>query len=223
MPQKLTPEWKQSLGSNYLEIYDTLLHTIGNITYTGYNPELSNKTFQEKLPTLRESKFRFLNKEFTTEPSLSTWGKDEISDRTERLASKIINIYPYPDIKTVYQTIDISDDEDFSYKQIIAFEFNSKRYDLPECTWAAFTIELCKLLYAEDPIRFNSSIMDNPSFENKISIRPRNSWAPMILDAKTMYINMVTDTNSKIKMLNTMIECLDLQDIPISLYINSSD
>ncbi len=48
MPQKLTEEWERDLGENFQEIHDKYLHTIGNLTLTGYNPECSNKSFKEK-------------------------------------------------------------------------------------------------------------------------------------------------------------------------------
>ncbi|GAA8116620.1 hypothetical protein HpBT107_09280 [Helicobacter pylori] len=48
MPQKLTEEWEKDLGENFQEIHDKYLHTIGNLTLTGYNTEYSNKSFQEK-------------------------------------------------------------------------------------------------------------------------------------------------------------------------------
>ncbi len=48
MPQELTEEWERDLGENFQEIHDKYLHTIGNLTLTGYNPEYSNKSFQEK-------------------------------------------------------------------------------------------------------------------------------------------------------------------------------
>ncbi|GAA8149697.1 DUF262 and DUF1524 domain-containing protein [Helicobacter pylori] len=48
MPQKLTEEWERDLGENFQEIHNKYLHTIGNLTLTGYNQEYSNKSFQEK-------------------------------------------------------------------------------------------------------------------------------------------------------------------------------
>ena len=32
MPQELTPEWKLTLGTDYEDAYDRLLHTFGNLT-----------------------------------------------------------------------------------------------------------------------------------------------------------------------------------------------
>lgn len=48
MPQHLTEEWERDLGENFQEIHNKYLHKVGNLTLTGYNPEYSNKSFQEK-------------------------------------------------------------------------------------------------------------------------------------------------------------------------------
>ncbi len=48
MPQTLTEEWKRDLGGNFQAIHDKYLHTIVNLTKTGYNDKYSNKSFQEK-------------------------------------------------------------------------------------------------------------------------------------------------------------------------------
>ncbi|GAA7580762.1 DUF262 and DUF1524 domain-containing protein [Helicobacter pylori] len=48
MPQKLTEEWERDLGENFQAIHDKYLHTIGNLTLTGYNQEYSNNSFQKK-------------------------------------------------------------------------------------------------------------------------------------------------------------------------------
>lgn len=48
MPQTLNKVWKETLGNNFEEIYNKYLHTIGNLTLTGYNSSMSNKLFVEK-------------------------------------------------------------------------------------------------------------------------------------------------------------------------------
>ena len=37
MPQTLSKEWKDGLGKNYETIHDKYLHTLLNLTLTGYN------------------------------------------------------------------------------------------------------------------------------------------------------------------------------------------
>ncbi|GAA9158822.1 hypothetical protein BTM353_15310 [Helicobacter pylori] len=48
MPQTLTEKWKRDLGENFQAIHDKYLHTIGNLTLTGYNDKYSNKSFKKK-------------------------------------------------------------------------------------------------------------------------------------------------------------------------------
>ncbi|WP_154548643.1 DUF262 and DUF1524 domain-containing protein [Helicobacter pylori] len=97
MPQKLTEEWERDLGENFQEIHDKYLHTIGNLTLTGYNPEYSNKSFQEK---------RGMEKGFKDSPlrlnqslrDLESFGEKEIKKRANDLADLALKIWTYPKI-----------------------------------------------------------------------------------------------------------------------------
>lgn len=82
MPQTLSDDWKVSLGGGYAEIHDRWLDTLGNLTLTGYNSELSNGTFEDK-------KVRLQNTHFELSRSLlsqSRWGPDQIEARGKALA-----------------------------------------------------------------------------------------------------------------------------------------
>lgn len=48
MPRHLTTEWQEALGEDCKQIHETYLHTLGNLTLTGYNAEYSNRSFAEK-------------------------------------------------------------------------------------------------------------------------------------------------------------------------------
>jgi hypothetical protein len=48
MPQTPTPWWEENLGETWRETHELKLHTLGNLTLTGYNAELSNGDFQSK-------------------------------------------------------------------------------------------------------------------------------------------------------------------------------
>ncbi len=50
MPQSenLSIQWKNELGTEWERVHETLLHTLGNLTLTGYNSEYSNRPFAEK-------------------------------------------------------------------------------------------------------------------------------------------------------------------------------
>ena len=50
MPQneELSAEWKNDLGPEWERVHETRLHTLGNLTLTGYNSEYSDRPFAEK-------------------------------------------------------------------------------------------------------------------------------------------------------------------------------
>ncbi len=95
MPQTLTEEWKRDLGENFQAIHDKYLHTIGNLTLTGYNKEYSNKSFQEK---------RDMEKGFKQSPlrlnqglrDLESFDEKEIEKRANDLADFALKIWTYP-------------------------------------------------------------------------------------------------------------------------------
>ncbi|WRG21659.1 DUF262 and DUF1524 domain-containing protein [Helicobacter pylori] len=95
MPQTLEEEWERDLGENFQAIHDKYLHTIGNLTLTGYNQEYSNKSFQEK---------RDMEKGFKQSPlrlnqslkDLESFGEKEIEKRANDLADWALKIWTYP-------------------------------------------------------------------------------------------------------------------------------
>ncbi len=95
MPQTLTEEWKRDLGENFQAIHDKYLHTIGNLTLTGYNQEYSNNSFQEKRDMengFKQSPLR-LNQSLK---DLESFGEKEIEKRANDLADWALKIWTYP-------------------------------------------------------------------------------------------------------------------------------
>ena len=82
MPQKLTNEWRDALGPDADEIHSRWLHTLGNLTLTGYNPELGVMPFGDKKSILTESKFS-LNSSLK---DLDEWNAETIEQRGRNLA-----------------------------------------------------------------------------------------------------------------------------------------
>lgn len=97
MPQNenLSPEWRQELGSNWEEVHKTYLHTIGNLTLTRYNSELSDKPFKVKRDQaggFADSPLR-LNRELA---QLHTWNEAEIRKRAISLAEQARYVWKLP-------------------------------------------------------------------------------------------------------------------------------
>jgi len=117
MPQNpnLSSEWRQDLGENWQEIHNEFLHTIGNLTLTGYNSELSDRPFLEK----RDMKGGFADSHLKLNNILATlshWNKDEIVKRGKELSEFASQIWFAPklsdEILEKYLSIEEVSDED---------------------------------------------------------------------------------------------------------------
>lgn len=91
MPQQLTSEWQSNLGDDWEAIHELLLHTLGNLTLTGYNSPLSNDPFAQKRQILLNSHLE-LNRCFE---NLSEWTETTIRNRAEVLAERSRRVWPY--------------------------------------------------------------------------------------------------------------------------------
>ncbi|MEO2034676.1 MAG: DUF262 domain-containing protein, partial [Planctomycetaceae bacterium] len=97
MPQTISDDskgqaWREMLGENWTVEHKKLVHTLGNLTLTGYNSDLSNKGFREKLELLRKSHID-LNDHFC---SLDSWDSTAIRQRSELLGTKVCELWPRP-------------------------------------------------------------------------------------------------------------------------------
>lgn len=111
MPQNssLSPEWQQMLGAKWREVQKTYLHTIGNLTLTAYNSEMSDHPFMVKMDMeggFKESALR-LNAYVV---KLNEWNEQTITERAALLADKAKQIWAYPDMTAAelapYQTVE---------------------------------------------------------------------------------------------------------------------
>lgn len=95
MPQTLTEEWKKELGPDYQNIYDLNLHTLKNLTLTGYNSKYSNSTYTEKKNCEKGFKDSGLN---LNKPLLDYehWTIAEMNNRLEKLLTQSEQLWPYP-------------------------------------------------------------------------------------------------------------------------------
>ncbi|WP_187910234.1 DUF262 and DUF1524 domain-containing protein [Helicobacter pylori] len=135
MPQTLTEEWKRDLGENFQAIHDKYLHTIGNLTLTGYNKEYSNNSFQKK---------RDMEKGFKQSPlrlnqslkDLEPFGEEKIKKRANDLADWALKIWTYPNLDA--ETLE-------KYKP----KKEKKTYDLSSYKFSSDSRELFDILRKE--------------------------------------------------------------------------
>lgn len=98
MPQNIEHNlsWQQMLGEDWQEVHSLYLHSLGNLTITGYNAEMSNKSFVEKVNG--ESGFKYSHLKLSESiAQCDVWNKKAIQRRTNILTDIILKIWKYPE------------------------------------------------------------------------------------------------------------------------------
>lgn len=103
MPQTLSDWWKSYLGSNHEKIHEKYIHNLGNLTLTGYNSELGQKTFDEKKQLIKDNSHVIsLNKDVLNQ---DVWNDVVIRNRANNLSKILLKLFaiekPTKDIKFV--------------------------------------------------------------------------------------------------------------------------
>lgn len=95
--ENLSPAWQEALGPDWQRIQQTWLHTLGNLTLTGYNVEYSDRPFPEKRDMLGgfgQSPLR-MNEGLG---QVDTWDESAIQNRAERLANLAVTVWQAPSL-----------------------------------------------------------------------------------------------------------------------------
>ena len=93
--ENLSATWRETLGPEWQRVQETWLHTLGNLTLTGYNSEYSDRPFGEKRDMqggFKESPLR-LNEGLG---ALDTWNETTIQIRAKRLAEQAVQVWAPP-------------------------------------------------------------------------------------------------------------------------------
>ena len=100
MPQNAlaSAEWREMLGDDRERVYEELINTLGNLTLTAYNSELSDAPFSEKKAHLKggfNQDYLVISKKLH---DLGVWDEDAIRGRAERLAERALEVWPFPEL-----------------------------------------------------------------------------------------------------------------------------
>ena len=162
MPQKLTPIWQIELGEKFNEIYDECIHTIGNLTLTGVNSELSNKSFGDKKKILANSNIS-ISRNLT---NYDCWKRESIEHRAIELFELAKGIWFLPEEYNARKSnIDKLDyNQTFNiYDDIIPTGEKPKQLiidDVPisATSWKEMLRQLCRYMYDIDSQGFRALI-----------------------------------------------------------------
>ncbi|GAB4140412.1 MAG: DUF262 domain-containing protein [Patescibacteria group bacterium] len=156
MPQTLTSDWKEKLGENWQEVHKKYLHTLGNLSLTAKNSELSNSSFEEKQKI--DFQISKLKLNFKLE-KISDWNEEKILERAKDLAQNAKEIWPFP--KTNYskksseeQIFDLTSEDNFSWSKPEKIYFEIDETGIKIKNWKEFLVNVCKFLYDFSPTEF---------------------------------------------------------------------
>jgi len=96
--ENLSAQWISDLGPEWLRIQKTYLHTLGNLTLTGYNSEYSDRPFAKK----RDMPGGFAESPLRVNHGLGTlqhWNEEVIRQRAERLAAQAVHVWCAPQVE----------------------------------------------------------------------------------------------------------------------------
>lgn len=138
MPQNknLSMSWQKMLGENWQSVHEKYLHTLGNLTLTGYNSELGDKPFEKKKEKLEET-ITHIAVLYSDVKDKSEWNSVNMEKRAKRLAEIILKLFPIEQPKTKieftdphYKLYTLANPDDATYKTVNYFEFLGERVNV---------------------------------------------------------------------------------------------
>ena len=219
MPQKLTKDWKESLGDNWQEIHKKYLHTLGNLSLTAKNQQLSNQSWEDKQAIdYQESKLK-LN--FKLDRA-TQWKEEEIVKRGKRLAQEALQIWSYPETKYEKnqpdeQLFDLSSEDSFSGSKP-AYLYIENEDAIKLKTWKDLLVYVCRYLYDFSPTEFKH-LQNSPEFRWNFDIEKPLRRATEF--AENNYVEGNISANGTITFLGKLCERMNYPPEKISFSVKN--
>ncbi|MGL2527025.1 DUF262 domain-containing protein [Helicobacter pylori] len=100
-PKTPTQEWRDRVG-DYFTFEQDYLNNFGNLTLSGQNQKLSNKSYEEKIALMEEYSSLHLNDYFIN--NTHSWGIEEVRARSGYLADQFCQVGLFKDLPKEYRT-----------------------------------------------------------------------------------------------------------------------
>ena len=156
MPQNknLSTAWQRMLGDDWELVKDRYLHTLGNLTLTGYNSELGDRPFAEKKELLEEAGTH-ITVLYSDVKDQDVWNADTIEARAKRLSDLILKLFPIemPAVKVEftdprYKEYTVADPRNATYKYVNYYELLGERVNVD--SFALMVRSVARKLYELD-------------------------------------------------------------------------
>ena len=162
MPQNrnLSTAWQKMLGDDWEAIRDRYIHTLGNLTLTGYNSELGDRPFDEKKALLEEA-VTHVTILYSDVKGRTEWTADAIEARAQRLTDLILKLFPIEQpVQKIefkdpgYTLYTVADPHNATYKHVNYYELLGERVNVD--SFAFMVRSVVRKLYDLD-----NSIIEN--------------------------------------------------------------
>ncbi|WP_208368578.1 DUF262 domain-containing protein [Helicobacter pylori] len=104
-PKTPTQEWRDRVG-DYFTFEQDYLNNFGNLTLSGQNQKLGNKSYEAKIALMEQYSSLHLNDYFIN--NTHSWGIEEVKARSEYLADQFCQVGLFKDLPKEYRTREIS-------------------------------------------------------------------------------------------------------------------
>ena len=212
-PRNPNEDWKKTMSeTEYTLFKDRYLNTIGNLTLSGNNGALSNKSFSSKKEMNNDGgeqgyKYsRLWLNHYLKE--INNWSIKEYNDRSEFIYERFLSIWQYPSIQISHieenTEENIFDIESATNKKLDYFIFENTKID--ESAVAQMYFYVIKELFKK-----NTQLLVNNQEIIKSSKSKEDFRSPQeIMNGYFVEFNM--DSNNKFKILKKLLSLFELEE-----------
>lgn len=210
-PKNPNNDWKTELEEeDYNKIKNEYLDTIANLTLSGNNGNLANKSFREKRD-LKEKGYKysrlFLNRYLS---KLDNWNVEKLEERYNIIFEKFKKIWYYPDIELKdYEedALNIIEDFDPTNKTIDYIIFNDEVISIS--SYRDLLDKVCDIIYKEEPELF----FNNKDLADKLKITSTKNKDKLSAPISLGKSHFIEGHGSSIHIINKIKYLLDISTI----------
>lgn len=225
MPQTLTnKDWQLMLGNDYERVHREHLHTLANLTLTGYNSEYSNRPYADKMHLeIKDKKTDTARRVGLAYSSLcinkwiaahNTWDEKVLIERQDWWVENLKRMWPHPSTNFEPNEEDVSVDllekQDLKGRIVRTIEIFGDKFSVS--SWAEALDTIVEVLYDRNPELIIDTI-DNSDYLSRYIRQDNSAFNNSAEIYETGYfIDTNTDTNSKLRLIRNLGKDLGLSD-----------
>lgn len=213
MPQTLaSKDWQAMLGDDFERIHRDYLHTLANLTLTGYNSEYSNRPYLEKMnlevkdkKTGEVRKVGFAHSKLPLNEWIAkrdTWNEDTLKERQDWWVKSLKKVWPLP--TTSFQPVEedtsvyLLESSDLKGRSVKSVEIFGEKTSVT--TWAETLDAIAEAIYNRNP-----DFIERITNDEYLSQQIRQDSSAFSNSAEILetgyFINTGNDTNTKLRVI----------------------